>query len=184
MEIKRIPAETERHFRDALGHAARAEIKELDDLLDSLADEEAASCIALCAAAAGYAAIDVCGREWPNESNLRGIAHDTTTSDNARKLGFTEEEVYDFVARVSLRFEPINEVFPDAQRMAVLPFYITAHLLISFHQAEEKWWDFLDRIEAMFEISETADLDLTPALMLRARRTRLEEKRRKQQSSR
>jgi hypothetical protein len=67
--------------------------------------------------------------------------------------------------------------------MAVLPFYITAHLLISFHPAEGKWWDFLDQIEAMFEISEAADLDLTPAMMLRARRTRLEEKRRKQHAS-
>ncbi len=182
MGIRQIPAEVERHFRKGLGHAARAEARELDELLDSLTDEEIAACISLCIAAAGYAAIDACGREWPNESNLRGIAHDTTTSDNAQKLGFSEQEVYDFVARVSLRFEPVNEVFPEPERMTVLPFYITAHLLISFHPAEEKWWDFLDRIEAMFEMSEAADLDLTPAMMLRARRTRLEEKRRKQQS--
>jgi hypothetical protein len=183
MGIKQIPADTEKSFRKALGHAARAESRELHDLLDSLTDEQAAACVSLCTVAAGYTAIDVCGREWPSESNLRIMARDTTTSDNARKLGFTEQEVYDFVTRVSLRFEPINEVFPDPERMLLLPFYATAHLLISFHPAEGKWWDFLNKIEAMFEVAEAAELDLTPALMLRARRTRLEEDRRKQQSS-
>jgi len=132
----------------------------------------------VCIAAAGYAAINACGREWPNDSNMSIMVREATMSDNARKLGFTEQEVYDFVARVSLLLEPVNEVFPEPERMTVLPFYITAHLLISIHPAGIKWWDYLDQIEAMFEISEAADLDLTPAMMLRARRTRLAEKRR------
>jgi hypothetical protein len=183
MEIRRIPPEAEDAFRNALGHAARAETEALGHALDSLAEEKLASCVWLCTVATGYAAIDACGREWPNESNLRIIAANTVQSnDNAQKLGLTEQEVYDFVARVSLRFEPINEVFPEPERQIILPFYITAHVLIAIHPEEGKWWNLLDKIEAMFEVSEAADLDLTPALMLRARRTRLEEKRHKQQS--
>jgi hypothetical protein len=176
-------SDVEAPFRKALGHAARAEVEELESLLLSLTSEQVAACVSLCTVAAGYTAIDVVGREWPNEENLRIMARETTTSDNAKKLGFSEQEVYDFVTRVSLRFEPINEVFANPEQMLVLPFYITAHLLISFHPADGKWWDFLDKIAAMFEVAEAAELDLTPALMLRARRTRLEEDRRKQQSS-
>jgi hypothetical protein len=183
MEIKRIPPEIEDAFRDALGHAARAEADALGALLDGLTEEQVASCAWLCTVATGYAAIDACGREWPSESNLRTIAQNAIISNNAKKSGLTEQEIYDFVARVSLRFEPINEVFPEPERMVILPFYITAHVLIALHPAEGKWWNFLDKIEAMFEISEAADLDVTPAIMLRARRTRLEEKRRNQQSS-
>lgn len=43
-----------------------------------LPDEELIACIGLCVMTAGYIAIDVCGREWPGEENLRKIAHAAT----------------------------------------------------------------------------------------------------------
>jgi hypothetical protein len=179
MEVKRIQPAVEDIFRRVLGHSARAESELVFGLLEGLDGEQLATCTALCAFVAGYTAIDVVGREWPNEESLRKIAKGTVKTSNAQKLGLTEQDVYDFVARVSLRFEPIEEVFPDPGRMVSLPFYVTAHILGAFGPIEEEWWEFLDMIEAMYEMSENSDLKLAPALMLRARRTRLEEDRRK-----
>lgn len=174
MEILRIPRDVEDAIRDLLGHAARGESQEFSDLLSSLPVEHITMGIALCQFAVGYAAIDVVGREWPNEDNLRAIAKHAITSDNARKAGLTEQQVYDFVARASLLFEPLEKVFPDGMQMTTLPFYITVFVLIGFHPKGMKWWTWLDRLEEMYELAANGDLDVTPAFMLRARRTRLD----------
>lgn len=116
MEIKRLGPEFEEPFRKALGHAARAESTELENLLENLTNDQVLTAIGLCAFVAGYAAIDVVGREWPSEVNMRKIANGTVKGANAQKLGLSDQDVYDFITRVSLRFEPINEVFPDPNR--------------------------------------------------------------------
>jgi hypothetical protein len=183
MSIKRLSPEIEKPFREALGHAARAETEELESFLKRLTDEQVVEGIALCVFAAGYTAIDVVGREWPSEANLRRMASGTTSGANAQKLGLREQDVYDFIARVALLFEPINDVFPEPERMITLPFYITAHLLVSFGPTGIEWWEFLDKIETMLEVAENADVNLTPAMMLRARQLRIEAKRGEQQSS-
>jgi hypothetical protein len=38
-----------------------------------LTDDQIASCLNMCAFVAGYVAIDVCGRQWPDKDNFRGI---------------------------------------------------------------------------------------------------------------
>jgi len=35
-----------------------------------LTDDQIASCLNMCAFVAGYVAIDVCGRQWPDKDNL------------------------------------------------------------------------------------------------------------------
>jgi hypothetical protein len=183
MNVKRLSPNVEKPFRNALGHAARAETEKLEDLLAQLTQEQVVEAIGLCAFAAGYTAIDVVGREWPNEENLRVMAKGAVKSTNARKLGLLEQDAYDFIARVALLFEPVDNVFPEPQRMLTLPFYITANLLAAFSPAGNEWWEFLDKIEAMLEVSENADINLTPAMMLRTRRLRTEAKCGEQQSS-
>ena len=63
----RISHDIEKPFREALGHAIRNELEEMREALLRLTDEQIASCLNLCAFVAGYVAIDVCGRQWPNE---------------------------------------------------------------------------------------------------------------------
>jgi hypothetical protein len=170
MTIPRISHDIEKPFRKALGHAIRNEHEEMRETLLRLTDEQVASCLNLCAIVAGYVAIDVCGRQWPNEANLRVIAKAATEPTFAREFGLKVEDSYAYVKRVSLGFEPLDTVFPSLGDGATLSFVITGHLLAAFGRDEEEWWEYLSRIEEVYEVAQAADLDLLPALMLRSRR--------------
>lgn len=170
MTIPRISADVEKPFRDAVGHALRNEFEEMREGLLRLTDDQVASCLNMCAFVAGYVAIDVCGRQWPDEDNLRGIGEATTESNNARAFGLKAEDSYAYVKRVALRGEPLNTVLSPIEDAATLSFVITGHLLVAFRKAEEHWWEYLNRIEEAMEAALATDLDLLPALMLRSRR--------------
>ena len=170
MTIPRISTDIEKPFRKALGHALRNELDEMREGLLRLTDEQVASCLSLCAFVSGYVAIDVCGRQWPDEDNLRGIAEETTTSSNARVFGLKAEDSYAYVKRVALRGERLDAVLSPVEDAATLSFVITGHLLVAFSKAEEDWWEYLNRIEEASEAALATDFDLLPALMLRSRR--------------
>lgn len=75
MTIPRISTDVEKPFRDAVGHALRNEFEEMREGLLHLTDDQIASCLNMCAFAAGYVAIDVCGRQWPDKDNLFAAAN-------------------------------------------------------------------------------------------------------------
>jgi hypothetical protein len=170
MTIPRISTDVEKPFRDALGHAIRNEFEEMRQVLLRLSEEQIASCLSLCIHVSGHIAIDVCGRQWPNEANLHVIAEAATKSTFARQFGLKAEDSYAFVKQVVLGFEPLDKVFPSPERAAMLSFVITGHLLAAFGRGDEDWWEYLNKIEESYEAAQVADLDLLPALMLRARR--------------
>jgi len=170
MTIPRLSPDIEKPFRDALGHALRNELEEMREGLLRLTDEQIASCLNLCAFVAGYVAIDVCGKQWPIEDNLRRLAEETTTSNNARAFGLKAEDSYAYVKRVALRGEPLNTVLSPIEDAATLSFVITGHLLVAFSTDDRHWWEYLNRIEEAMEAALATDLDLLPALMLRSRR--------------
>jgi hypothetical protein len=170
MTIPRISPDIEKPFRDALGHAIRNELEEMREVLLHLNQEQFAACLSLCAHVTGYVAIDVCGRQWPNEANIHVIAKAATKSTFAREFGLKEDDSYAFVKRVALGFEPIDKVFPSPEDAITLSFVITSHLLAAFGRGDEEWWEYLNMIEETYEAAKSADLDLLPALMLRARR--------------
>jgi hypothetical protein len=170
MTIPRISHDIEKPFRKALGHAIRNEHEEMRQTLLRLTDEQVASCLNLCAIVAGYVAIDVCGRQWPNEANLRVIAKAATEPTFAREFGLGAEDSYAYVKRVALGSEPLDTVFPSLGDGATLSFVITGHLLAAFGRDNEEWWEYLTRIEEVYEAASAVDLDLLPALMLRSRR--------------
>jgi hypothetical protein len=170
MMIPRISLETEKPFRKALGHAIRNELEEMHEGLLRLSDEQIVACLNLCALVAGYVAIDACGRQWPDEDNLRGIGEVPTESENARASGLRAEDSYAYVKRVALGAEQLDAVLSPVEDAATFSFVITGHLLVAFSKPEEDWWEYLDRIEAATEAALAADLDLLPALMLRWRR--------------
>ena len=170
MTIPRISADVEKPFRDAVGHALRNEFEEMREGVLRLTDEQIASCLNLCAFVAGYVAINACGRQWPDEDNLRRIAEGTTTSNNARAFGLRAEDSYAYVKRVALRGEPLNAVLSPIEEAATLSFVITGYLLVAFRSADQHWWEYLNTIEEAMEAALATDLDLLPALMLRSRR--------------
>lgn len=170
MEIDQIPPGFEKPFRDAVDRAIKNQIDDMKSALLALDDGQAAFCLGMCAAVTGYVAIDVCGRQWPDEENRRGIAQAATESAGAREFGLKAEDSYAYLTRVALGFERLDEVFPDPEDAATIPFVVTGQLLLSFHPADVKWWHYLNRIEDVIEFTEKADLDLIPGLMLRSRR--------------
>lgn len=170
MTTDRIPPDFEKPFRKALGHAIRDEIRDMAGVLLGLNDQQAAFCLAMCSHVSGYIAIDVSQREWPNETDIRDIAGAATRWPEGGAFQLREEDSFAYVKRVVLGFEPLQVVFPDPEVSGTLPFVITGRLLVSFHPADVKWWDYLNRIEDVVEITEQADLDLLPGLILRSRR--------------
>lgn len=175
MQVKRLPREIEKPFRDALGHAIRNEFEDFTETVFALSDEQIEVCLNLCGFAAGYVAIDVCGRQWPDEDNRRGIAKAATKSSNARAFGLTQQEAYDYLVRAVLGSERLDEVFPpDASEGnhngITLSFVITGQLLLSFHPEGIKWWDYLNIIENVYEVTAIADLAILPGLMLVSRK--------------
>ncbi len=170
MEIELIPRKLEKPFRDALGHAIKDEIDELAEGLLQLSDEQMEFCFGMSATVAGFVAIDVCGRQWPDEDNLHGIAGATTRWPGERKFDLQAEDSYSFVKRIALGGERWDAVFPEPADRAYLPIVITGRLLVSFCPRELEWWEYLDVIEASFEVTARMDLALLPSLMLRSRR--------------
>ena len=170
MTVPRLSPDIEKPFRDALEHAIRNEIDEMREGLLRRTDEQIASCLNLCAIVAGYVAIDVCGRQWPDEDNLRRLGEATTKSDNARAFGLKAEDSYAYVKRVALRGEALNAVLSPIEDAATLSFVITGRLLVAFRPADQHWWEYLNKIEEAYEAALATDLDLLPALMLRSRR--------------
>jgi hypothetical protein len=170
MTIPRISLDVEKPFRDALGHAIRNEVDEMHEGLLRLTDEQIASCLNLCALVAGYVAIEVCGRQWPIDKNLRRLAEETTTSNNARAFGLKAEDSYAYIKRVALGGELLTTVLSPPEDAGTLSFVITGHLLVAFSTNDPHWWDYLNRIEEAWEAAQVTDLDLLPALMLRSSR--------------
>lgn len=170
----RLPQEIEKPFRDALDHAAKGRVNELHDLLRSLTEEQIASAISLCGFATAYTAIDVVERRWPTDAGLRQMAAKTVEGDNpAERFGVTEQNVYLFVSQVALGFKPYVEVFgsvfADPAELFAAPFFITVDVLASFVPKGQTIWEFLELIEDSFEKAWLLDLNLLPALMVRAR---------------
>ena len=58
-----------------------------------------------------YIAIDVSGPDWPTDAHLHKIAQLMTETDLDFEL--SEADIYDFLARAALRFEPLTQVFAD-----------------------------------------------------------------------
>jgi hypothetical protein len=152
--------------REMLGHAIQGELSELSAKIDAVGDEIYGTGIALCLIAAGYIAVDLSER-WPTDADIREIARHTAESSTDYELW--RQDVYDFLARGALGFQPMGEVFPDPNSDYKLPVLITAQMLIAFNRNGMRVWDYLDTVWNAVEAAEHADLSLLPALVLRSR---------------
>jgi hypothetical protein len=164
----RIDPKIEKPTRDMLGDAIRGEFEEMAQAAQVIGDERFRECLGLCLRAAAYIAIDVCGQRWPSNADLHKIAQNMAGVE--MEFDLRESDIYDYLARAALGFEPLIQVFPDPQTAASVPIFATATLLVSYRTHGKDWWDYLETIEEAVEAAAVTDLSVLPALILRSRR--------------
>jgi hypothetical protein len=162
-----IDRKVEQATRAMLGHAIRHEPDALADAIQSAGNETVLGMIPLCLLASAYVAIDASGMRWPNEVVLRKIADNASKS--ATRLDITDEEIFQYLSRVALGPEKLDDVF-SIEGLATIPLYATANLLLTFCPLDKEWWEYLDQIWDAAETAERTSLTVLPALMLRARK--------------
>jgi hypothetical protein len=153
--------------RAMLGQAIRGDPREIDETIETIGEEVYGLSIAYCIFAAAYIAIDVSGR-WPTDADVREIARHATSSNPGYEL--SQQDVYNYISRVALADENINDVFPRQDADIKLPVLITARLLLAFQPPKEiDTWGYLDTIWNAINAAERTDLTVLPALMLRSK---------------
>lgn len=161
-----IDRKVEQTTRTMLGHAIRHELNDLAALMRTVGNETFIAGIPLCLLASAYIAIDVCER-WPIDADVREIAKNA--AESVTRLDISEQEIYEYLSRVALGTEKLNDVFSD-EGVATVPLFATANLLLTFCPREQEWWEYLDQIWDAAETAERTSLAVLPALMLRARK--------------
>jgi hypothetical protein len=147
-----------------IGHAIRHELDELAAVVRNEGNDALLGSIPLCLFASAYIAIDASDR-WPADADLREIAQ--LASQSATGLDITEQEIYEYLSRVALGPEKLDDVF-SIEGLATIPLFATANLLLSFCPHEKDWWEYLDQIWDAAETADRVSLSVLPALMLRA----------------
>ena len=161
-----IDRKVEQAARTMLGHAIRHELDDLAAVMRAAGNESLVGSIPLCLFASAYIAIDVCER-WPTDADVREIAKNA--AESVTRLDISEQEIYEYLSRVALGSEKLDDVF-SAEGIATVPLYATANLLLTFCPREKDWWEYLDQIWDAAEAAERTSLTVLPALMLRARK--------------
>ena len=161
-----IDPKIEQPTRKMLGHAIRRELDDMAAVAQAEGTETLMATVPLCLLASAYIAIDVSDR-WPTDTDLRKIA--VNASKSATELDISEQEIYEYLSRVALGQEKLDDVFA-VEALATIPLYATANLLLTFAPRGKHWWEYLDQIWDAAEAAERTSLTVLPALMLRARR--------------
>ena len=165
-----IEPKVEEPTRDLLGHAIRGEWDGFANVAEDIGEQRLLECLSLCLRIAGYIAIDISGHAWPTTAELREIARRMAAAD----LGFdlSENDAHAYLARAALGFEPLAEVFPDRGKLASVPIFATAALLVSYRRHGTDWWDYLSTVETALETAAPLPDEIEPALILLSRRKR------------
>jgi hypothetical protein len=165
-----IEPKVEDPTRDLLGHAIRGEWDDFANVAEDIGEPRLLECLSLCLRIAGYIAIDISGHAWPTTADVRDIARRAA----AAGLGFdlTEDDARACLSRAVLGFEPLIEVFPDPAKLASVPIFAAAALLVSYRRHGTDWWDYLNTIETALETAAPLPEDVEPALLLLSRRKR------------
>jgi hypothetical protein len=161
-----IDPKVEKPTRDMLGHAIRGELPDLATLIQSVGGEQYRYVLGLCMTAAAYIAVDVSGR-WPTDADVKEIAR--LVAERETEIQLDQADVYDYLSRAVLDFQPLPDALGDDVAAATLPVLITGSMLFTFRPKGGKWWDYLDQIWAAYAAAERLDVSVLPALQVRAR---------------
>jgi hypothetical protein len=170
----RIPEELEKAFRDALNHASKRRVSELHSMLEQFTPEQLGITIGLCGLVSAYTVINAVDRRWPTDAGLRHTAKIITEGENRdEQCGVTEQNVYLWLSECTFGFKAYVEifdgVFDDPHEFAAAPFFFTINLIAWFRPKGTSVSDFLNLVETAYERAWLLDLNLLPALMVRAR---------------
>lgn len=170
----RLPKELEEPFREALDHASKRRTAELRALRERMTSAQIDTAVSLCGLVAAYTAVNTVSRRWPTDDGLRLMAEKTVEGGNRdEQSGVTAENMYRFLSECALGFKPFAEVFggtfQDPDEFFAAPFFLTVNLIATFLPQGSSLGEFLDVIEDAYEKAWLLDLNLLPALMVRAR---------------
>ena len=165
----RVNPKVERAMRDAMGHAAHAEVGKIEPALAVLHDRERTQALALSMAVACYVTVDACGGQWPDDGDLRQIAHDlATTGESARQMQLDASEIHAYLSRVVLGPELVEDVIPDDSRAARIAIIVAQRAAVVYSPKGMDTWSYLDQIESALEVASTLDATVLPAAVMRA----------------
>jgi hypothetical protein len=159
-----IDPKIEQPARKTIGHAIRHELDDLAALVQAEGSEVLLASIPLCVFASAYIAIDVSDR-WPTDADLREISK--AAAESVTRLDITEQEIFEYLSRVALGTEKLDDVF-SVEGLATVPLFATANLLLTFCPHDKEWWEYLNQIWDSAEAADRTSLTVLPALMLRA----------------
>jgi hypothetical protein len=165
-----IEPKVEEPARDLLGHAIRGEWQDFANVAEDIGEQRLAECLSLYLRIAGYIVIDISGQTWPAVADVREVAQRMATTD--LDFDLNEGDAHAYLARAALGFESLAEVFPDREKLATVPVFTTAALLVSYRRHGTDWWDYLTIIENALETATPLPGDVLPALLLLTRRKR------------
>jgi hypothetical protein len=168
--ITRINAKAETALREALGSVARLQDEgQIESALAVLDDEERTGAIGLAIVITGYVAVDVCGTRWLNQASFRQFAEDlATTGKIAERYQLNTERVYQYLSRIVLGPDRLEDVIPGEPEFTNLPIIVAEQALVVYGPKGMKIWHYLDQIESALELASALDPAVLPAAVLRS----------------
>jgi hypothetical protein len=141
----KIDPQMEPLVRTAIDAAVKRSFDKLNAALRSFPNDDAVrKGVELSLAVCGFVMIDA-HSGTPNDEQVRVVAEDIAEMEQWAEP--TADEIHTFLSRL-LSGQPLADQF-SAESVIILAFIVTAALLASFHNPDEKWWDYLDRAEAV-----------------------------------
>lgn len=134
--------------RKLFGYAIRAELDDLQTQLRALDQATMTEALRLAVMVAGAVVLDVTEGKRPSDADLRKMA--STAASVEKRYALDEDKVYTYLARSVFGDVPLEEAL-GATDVASVPFLVTGNLLGSYTHEGQKWWEFLDQIEAAIE---------------------------------
>jgi hypothetical protein len=147
-----IDARVEPLVREALAAVAGKDPERFQQAILAFPDDDAMTKgVQLAVALALYILHDQYGRT-PTEEEIHAVANGVAELESWTDV--SSDEV------VTALTAAINRVRADQvlplERALILAYVITGNLLASCHREGEKWWDYLDRAEAVIEATPTS----------------------------
>lgn len=161
----RVDPEVKKAAGTLLGHVIRGESPELTAAIQATDSDTYLGCLGMCLLVSGYIAIDMSGKPWPVESDLRETARQAAASPDTFEL--SESVVYDYLARSVLGGEPLPDVLGSAEAAVTIPFLVTAAMLTACCPSGQEWREYLEFLCDATNKAGATEMAVLPALALR-----------------
>lgn len=165
----KLDPKVEKTTREMLYHAGRGELDELTKIVQGIGDDKRLlECLELCVKIAAHVAVDVLGPDWPGDAGLRRMAEAVVKAEDEYDLD--AEQVFDYLKKAALGFQPANQVFPSMEQASVWPIVMTASLLLSYTPKGIAAGEYLDGIEEGIQLAESIPPTALPSMIVHAHR--------------